>query len=144
MDHGAVVCARGAELARPSPPGRDERKYRGTTTEAIGRGWPPAKTRLDWPIALVSPTLLLYFNVEHVRDRFFELLHAHGEGVKLAVFFLGTTLRERGIALRLAEARGDVRETLRRAGFEERCAPVVANQTVATVIEQWRAGAGPS
>jgi len=57
VDHGAVECARGAGLARPSTPDRDERKCRGTITEAIGKGWPPAKTRLDWPIALVSPTL---------------------------------------------------------------------------------------
>ena len=98
---------------------------------------------------------LLYFNVEHVRDRFFELLNARGEGVRLAVFFLGTspnvdlagaelleelhdTLRERGIAFRLAEARGDVRETLRAAGFEEHCFRVVPIQPVATVIEEWR------
>jgi MFS superfamily sulfate permease-like transporter len=98
---------------------------------------------------------LLYFNVEHVRDRFFELLDARGEGVKLAVFFLGTSptvdlageemleelhhaLRDRGIAFRLAEARGDVRETLRAAGFEEHCIRVVPVQPVATVIAEWR------
>jgi high affinity sulfate transporter 1 len=103
---------------------------------------------------------LLYFNVEHVRDRFFELLNARGEGVKLAIFFLGTSpgiglagaelleelhhaLRERGIAFRLAEARGDVRETLRRAGFEEHCGPVAANQPVATVLTQWRKRESP-
>jgi len=102
-----------------------------------------------------AESALLYFNVEHVRDRFFELLSARGEGVKLAVFFLGTTpgidlagaelleelhhaLQPRGIAFRLAEARGDVRETLRRAGFEQRCFPVVANQPVATVLAEWR------
>jgi SulP family sulfate permease len=101
---------------------------------------------------------LLYFNVEHVRDRFFELLSARGEGVRLAVFFLGScpaidlagaelleelhhTLHERGIAFRLAEARGDVRETLRRAGFEQHCFPVVPVQPVATVIAQWRGDA---
>ena len=33
---------------------------------------------------------LLYFNVDHVRDRFFELLRARGDGVRLAVFFLGS------------------------------------------------------
>src|SRR5262249_3129023 len=38
-------------------PDRGERTCRGRITGAIGRGWPPAKTRLDWPIALVSPTL---------------------------------------------------------------------------------------
>jgi high affinity sulfate transporter 1 len=98
---------------------------------------------------------LLYFNIEHVRDRFFELLSARGEGVRLAVFFLGTspnvdlagaelleelhhTLRERGIAFRLAEARGDVRETLRAAGFEQHCFRVVPIQPVATVISEWR------
>jgi high affinity sulfate transporter 1 len=98
---------------------------------------------------------LLYFNVEHVRDRFFELLSARGDGVKLAIFFLGScpgidlagaelleelhhALRERGIAFRLAEARGDVRGTLRSAGFEQHCFPVVPIQPVATVISQWR------
>jgi SulP family sulfate permease len=101
---------------------------------------------------------LLYFNVEHVRDRFFELLSARGDGAKLAIFFLGScpgidlagaelleelhhALRERGIAFRLAEARGDVRETLRSAGFEQHCSPVVANQPVATVISEWRGNA---
>ena len=101
---------------------------------------------------------LFYFNVEHVRDRFFELLERAGEGVKLAVFFLGTSpgvdlagaelleelhdaLRERGIDFRLAEARGDVRETLRRAGFEEHCGPVVPDQPVATVVAEWRSNA---
>jgi sulfate permease, SulP family len=105
-----------------------------------------------------AESALLYFNVEHVRDRFFELLNARGESVKLAIFFMGTSpgvdlagaelleelhhaLRERGIAFRLAEARGDVRETLRRAGFEQHCFPVVANQPVATVLAEWRGGA---
>jgi SulP family sulfate permease len=102
---------------------------------------------------------LLYFNVEHVRERFFELLQARGDGVAMAVFFMGTspvvdlagaemleeldhTLKERGIALRLAEARGDVRETLRRAGFEEHCGPLLANRPVAEVIEAWRRDGG--
>jgi anti-anti-sigma regulatory factor len=54
---------------------------------------------------------------------------------------LHDTLRERGIAFRLAEARGDVRETLRAAGFEEHCFRVVPIQPVATVIEEWRENA---
>ena len=50
-----------------------------------------------------------------------------------------TTRCGRGaIAFRLAEARGEVRETLRRAGFERHGPPVVANQSVATVIAEWR------
>jgi high affinity sulfate transporter 1 len=98
---------------------------------------------------------LLYFNVEHVRDRFFEGLEARGAGVGLAVFFLGScpgvdlagaemleeihkALRARGIEFRLAEARGEVRETLRRAGFEKHGPTLVPNQAVAIVITQWR------
>jgi len=101
---------------------------------------------------------LVYFNTEHVRDRFFELLNARGDGVKLAVFFMGACpgidragaelleelsqeLQKRGIVFRLAETRGNVRETLRRAEFEEHCFPVVANQPVATVVSDWRGGA---
>jgi MFS superfamily sulfate permease-like transporter len=50
-------------------------------------------------------------------------------------------LRERGIAFRLAEARGEVREALRAAGFEERCFRVVPIQPVATVISEWQGSA---
>jgi len=98
---------------------------------------------------------LLYFNIEHVRDRFFELLNQRDAAVRLAVFFLGSTpgvdlagaelleevrhaVRERGIDFRLAEARGNVRETLRRAGFETEYGPLEANQPVATVVAEWR------
>jgi MFS superfamily sulfate permease-like transporter len=115
----------------------------------------PENERLPDVFVFRAEAALLYFNVDHVRDRFFELMEARGAGVKLAVFFLGTspgvdlagtelleeihhTLARRGIALRLAEARGDVRETLRRAAFEDHFGPVVANQTVATAIDEWR------
>jgi len=115
----------------------------------------PENQRLPDVFVFRIESALLYFNVEHVRDRFFELLDRREEAVKLAVFFLGTVpmvdmagaelleeihegLHERGIALRLAEARGNVRETLRRSGFAERCGEVVANQPVARVVEEWR------
>ena len=117
----------------------------------------PENERIGDVFVFRTEAALLYFNVDHVRERFFELLHERGEGVKLAVFFLGTcpsvdlagaelmeeihhVLHERGIEFRLAEARGDVRETLRRAGFEEGASRVLANQPVATVIQEWRAG----
>ena len=91
---------------------------------------------------------LLYFNVEYVRDRFFELLNQRGDGVRLVVFFLGTVpildlagadllvelhhaMRERGMAFRVAEAHGQMREALRRVGFEREYGPVEANQPVA-------------
>jgi len=115
----------------------------------------PENERLPEVFVFRAESALLYFNVEHVRDRFYELLHARGEGVRLAVFFLGSCpavdlagaelleelhhgLRQRGIAFGLAEARGDVRDSLRAAGFEEHCFPVVPVQPVATVVDEWR------
>ena len=98
---------------------------------------------------------LLFFNVDYVRDRFVELLAQRGEGIKLAVFFLGTSpaidlagaelladlhlsLNDRGIAFHLAEARGGVRDTLHRAGYIDHGGKVEANQTVAAVMRSWR------
>ena len=118
----------------------------------------PENERIPGVFVFRCEAALLYFNVEHVRDRFFELLHERGEGVRLAIFFLGSSpgidlagaelleelhhaLRERGIAFRLAEARGEVREALRAAGFEERCFRVVPIQPVATVISEWQGSA---
>lgn len=117
----------------------------------------PENERLPDVFVFRSEAGLFYFNVEQVRDRFFELLDQRGEGVRLAVFFLGSVpmvdlagaelleeihqaLAERGVALRLAEARGGVRETLRRSGFALRCGPVEANQPVSRVVEEWRSG----
>lgn len=96
---------------------------------------------------------LLYFNVEYIRERFLSLLNARQDKVNLAVFFLGTvpsldmagvefltelreTLHERGIDLRLAEARGNVREILRRGGFETHYGTVEADHTVASILRQ--------
>jgi SulP family sulfate permease len=96
---------------------------------------------------------LLYFNVEHVRDRFFELLAEHPQA-RRAIFFMGSvphvdlagaemlselhhTLAERGLGFRLAATQSSVKATLERAGCE--CGPVVANEPVAQAIA---AGAG--
>jgi high affinity sulfate transporter 1 len=93
---------------------------------------------------------LLYFNVDHVRDRFFELLRTVA-GARRAVFFLGAVphvdlagaellaelhanLRERDIEFRLAATPSSVRETLVKAGFELQCGPVVANESVTDVL----------
>src|SRR5262245_58048745 len=99
---------------------------------------------------------LLYFNVDHVRERFFELLAEFGEA-RRAVFFLGAvpvvdlagaeflaelheTLRGRGIEFRLAATPSSVRETLVKAGYEEHCGPVIANEPVAAVVAEHGAG----
>ena len=98
---------------------------------------------------------VLYFNVEYVKDRFFEALDTRDQAAKLAVFFLGTVptldlagvemlaaihtiLRDRGIDFRLAEAHSGVRETLRRADFETSYGPIEPDQTVATVLHKWQ------
>jgi high affinity sulfate transporter 1 len=98
---------------------------------------------------------ILYFNVEHVRDRFFELLNNRDEETRLAILFLGTTpiidlagaellvelrhsLHKRGIEFKLADVLSNVHETLVRAGVETEFGPVVANQHVAAVIRAWQ------
>jgi SulP family sulfate permease len=116
----------------------------------------PENERLPDVFVFRADSGLLYFNVEHVRDRFFELLNQRGSDVRLAVLFLGSSpvldlagaelieelhraLSERGIDFRLAEARGNVRDTLRRAGFEDVGGPLDPHQPVAAVVTGWRA-----
>jgi high affinity sulfate transporter 1 len=115
----------------------------------------PGNERIPEVFVFRTEAALMYFNVDFVRERLQQGLEARGPGIRLVVIFLGTVpaidlagvefleeahqdLAGRGIALRLAEARGQVREALLRAGFEKRGVPVVPNQPVATVIEQWR------
>ena len=100
---------------------------------------------------------LLYFNVEFVRERLLELLAARTD-VRLVVFFLGAvpridlagaelladlhkTLRARGIEIRLAEVHGEVREALRRIGFEQQYGPLQSGQTVDLIVSDWKASA---
>jgi high affinity sulfate transporter 1 len=106
-----------------------------------------------------SSGALLYFNVDVVRERFFELLEAFGEA-RRAVFFLGAvpvvdlagaellaelhaSLRARGIEFRLAAIPSSVRETLVKAGYEQHCGPLIANEPVAAVAAAPSAGRGP-
>ena len=79
-----------------------------------------------------------YFNVEYVRDQFAEQLAAREDAIRTAVFFLGTVpnvdlagadllidlrhhLAGRGIELRFAGARAEVRRELVRAGLDPCC-----------------------
>jgi MFS superfamily sulfate permease-like transporter len=103
-----------------------------------------------------SSAALLYFNVDHVRERFFELL-GEFEEARRAVYYLGAvplvdlagaeflaelhqTLGARGIELRLAGTPSSVRETLIKAGYEQHCGPVVANEPVAAAVAAPGAG----
>jgi sulfate permease, SulP family len=101
---------------------------------------------------------LLYFNVEYVRERLFEILRARPDAVRLVVFFLGAvpnvdlagaelladlhrTFRAQGIDFRVADSHGVVRDALRRSGFEQRHGPIEVGHTVDLVIAQWQASA---
>ena len=74
---------------------------------------------------------LLYFNADHVRERVLQHIAAAGDGLKVLVWDLSSSphvditgvrmiaglaqdLAQRGIALRIVDARASVRETLRK------------------------------
>ena len=99
---------------------------------------------------------LLYFNVEYVRNRLFELLTARQDRIGLVVFYLGVvprvdlagaellaelhrTFRERGVAFRVADVHGEVRGALGRIGFEREYGPLETGQTVQRVVSAWQA-----
>jgi high affinity sulfate transporter 1 len=104
---------------------------------------------------------LLYFNVEFVRERLLELLAARPDLIRLVVFSLGavprvdlagaelladlhTTFRARGVTFKVTDARGDVRESLRRVGFEREYGVVESGQTIDLTVSAWsRSEAGP-
>jgi anti-anti-sigma regulatory factor len=54
---------------------------------------------------------------------------------------LQRTVRARGAEFRLAEAHGEVREALRRAGFEQEFGSLESGQTVDRVVSDWEASA---
>ena len=103
-----------------------------------------------------SEGALLYFNVDHVRDRLAALLAQLPTPPRLVVLFCGQIpvvdlagaellieLRAKylaqGIEFRLAEVRGAVREALQRVGDPHAAELAEAHQTVDDVVERWRA-----
>jgi len=103
---------------------------------------------------------LLYFNVEHVRERVLELFAARPDA-RLVVFFLGAvprvdlagaellielhrSFRDRCVEFRLANAYGEVREALRRRGFEREHGALESGQTIDLVVTAWIARQGKS
>jgi len=115
--------------------------------------------RVPGVLVVRCESALLYFNTEYVRDHVLELLAARPDPVRLVVFFLGSvptidlagaelltnlleTLAARGITLRLAEAHGSVRDSLRRVGFEQLHGPLEAGQTVDATLSKWRTDDG--
>jgi SulP family sulfate permease len=116
----------------------------------------PENERVPDVLVVRSEGALLYFNVDHVRDRLMALLNERTSPPRLIVFFMGnvphadlagtellidlqSTFHRRGIAFRLAEVHGEVREALRRLGSSAANALIEAHQTVDDVVTKWRA-----
>jgi SulP family sulfate permease len=121
----------------------------------------PENERVADALVIRSEGALLYFNIDHVRDRISALVGARTVPPRLIVFFMGNvphvdlagveflvglheTSRRAGIELRLAEVHGEVREALRRADDGHGNTLAEANQTVDAVVSRWRAGAAPA
>jgi anti-anti-sigma factor len=111
----------------------------------------PENTRDADVLIVRSEGAILYFNVDHVRERITTLMDARErDRIGLVIFFMGnvpfvdlagaellvelhTTLRARGIEFRLAETHSQVRQALRRLG-RERTGFFEAHQTVEDVL----------
>ena len=130
------------------------------TTYFADRSRHPENESIPGVLVVRSESALLYFNVEHVRERVFELLSARPEAIRLVVFFLGAvptvdlagaellaelhrTLRARGVAFRVADAHGEVRDALRRIGFDREHGPLESGQSVEVIVSAWQASAVP-
>ena len=119
----------------------------------------PENERLPGVLVVRCESALLYFNVEWVRERIDALLRERsqpGDAVGLVVFYLGSVpridlagaemladlhrvLHARGIVLRLADTHGEVRDALRRIGFEREYGELSTGETVDRAIASWRA-----
>jgi sulfate permease, SulP family len=125
----------------------------GGTAVFADRDRHPENARVPGVLVIRCESSLLYFNVDHVRKRVFELLEGRQEPPRLLVLFLGAmpridlagaellaelhqTMRKQGIAVRLAEAHGEVRDALRRIGFEREYGPLEPGQTVDAVLRR--------
>jgi high affinity sulfate transporter 1 len=116
----------------------------------------PENERVADVLVVRSEGGLLYFNVDHVRDRLTALLNERSSPPRLIVFFMGnvphadlagaellidlhSTFRRRGIEFRLAEVHGEIREALQRVGSAGATGLAEAHQTVDDVVSKWRA-----
>ncbi|RPH55908.1 MAG: STAS domain-containing protein [Acidobacteria bacterium] len=129
------------------------------TTYFADRSRHPENESLLGVLVVRCESALLYFNVEFVRERLFELLSARPDPIRLVVLFLGAvpridlagaelladllkTFRARGVEFRLADTHGDVRDALRRIGFEQEYGALESGQTVDGIVSKWQAGVG--
>jgi high affinity sulfate transporter 1 len=115
----------------------------------------PENERATDVLVVRSEGSLLYFNVDHVRDRLSALVAQRATPPRLIVFFMGNVphvdlagaellldlqskFQQRGIAFQLAEVHGEVRDALRRTGDGHGGILAEAHQTVDDVMARWR------
>ena len=106
-----------------------------------------------------SEGALVYFNVDHVRDRVSALLNERATAPRLVIFFMGNvpvvdlagaelltdlhrTFARRGIDFRLAEAHGQVRTAMRRLHEAHADKLAESNQTVDEILSAWGTATG--
>jgi len=111
----------------------------------------PRNMRVPGALVVRSEGALLYFNIDHVRDRVMALVAAAAAKPAIVILFMGSvpyvdlagaelltdlrrTFGKERIEFRLAEVRGGVREALIRTGAEDAIGLATANQTVADVL----------
>ena len=116
----------------------------------------PENERVPGALIVRSEGAMLYFNVDHVRDRLSALLAERAVPPRLVILFMGNvpfvdlagvemlaefgeTARQRGIDFRLAETHGPIREALRRIDRPATIGLAEANQTVDDVLARWKA-----
>jgi high affinity sulfate transporter 1 len=131
------------------------------TTYFADRSRHPENEHITGVLVVRCESALLYFNVEYVRDRVFQIVGSRQDAVRLVVFFLGAvpkidlagaelivdlhrTLRAQGVEFRVADAHGEVRDALRRVEFERQHGTLETGQTVDAVVSRWLASAGAS
>jgi high affinity sulfate transporter 1 len=119
----------------------------------------PENERVNDVLVVRNEGALVYFNIDHVRDRVSALIAECTARPRLLVFFMGnvphvdlagveflidldTTCRRSGIEFRLAEVHGEVREALRRAHSTVASKLAEAHQTVDDVVTKWRGALG--
>ena len=117
----------------------------------------PENERVADALIVRSEGALLYFNVDHVRERLSAIVSERAQPPRLLVFFMGNVphvdlagveflidLRETcsrsGREFRLAEVHGQVREALRRSGHASLSELAEANQTVDDLVGKWTKG----
>ncbi len=114
----------------------------------------PANARIPGVFIFRIDGAPLYYNVDHIRERFFDLLDARQDPVELVILDFGAvtaidlagvdllihlrhSLLRRDIQLRLAETHTTVRRALERSGFVNRYGRIEPDLNVDAVLDRW-------